>query len=74
MRCPGPAPEPVRLAVRGWLSFLVAVCLDWLENPVLDRTAVRELCADTLTGALGASGHGAPPTAPDSDLRAVPPD
>lgn len=56
----GPAPEPVRLAVRGWLSFLVAVCLDWLENPVLDRAAVRELCADTLTGALRASGHRTP--------------
>ncbi|GAA1854806.1 TetR/AcrR family transcriptional regulator [Pseudonocardia alni subsp. carboxydivorans] len=74
---PGPAPEPVRLAVRGWLSFLVAVCLDWLENPVLDRTAVRELCADTLTGALGASGHGAPPTpgsATDAGHRAPPRD
>lgn len=74
---PGPAPEPVRLAVRGWLSFLVAVCLDWLENPVLDRTAVRELCADTLTGALGASGHRAPATerpAPHADRRAAPPD
>ncbi|MDQ8702585.1 TetR/AcrR family transcriptional regulator [Streptomyces sp. LHD-70] len=43
-----------RLAVRGWLSFLVTVCLDWLDEPDLGRDEVRELCARTLLGAIRA--------------------
>ncbi|MET7763303.1 TetR/AcrR family transcriptional regulator [Streptomyces sp. NPDC005393] len=42
----------LRLAVRGWLSFMVAVCLEWLEEPALTREQVRELCARALLGAL----------------------
>ncbi|MFM9371959.1 TetR/AcrR family transcriptional regulator [Streptomyces sp. Da 82-17] len=47
----GPA---LRLAVRGWLAFLVTVCLDWLDEPDLSRDEVRELCARTLLGAISA--------------------
>ncbi|NEB79201.1 TetR/AcrR family transcriptional regulator [Streptomyces sp. SID14478] len=47
-----PEPAELRLAVRGWLAFLVAVCLDWLDAPELTRTQVRDLCARTLLGAL----------------------
>ncbi|MCQ4206083.1 MULTISPECIES: TetR/AcrR family transcriptional regulator [Streptomyces] len=45
----GPA---LRLAVRGWLAFLVAVCLDWLDEPELTREQVRDLCARALLGAI----------------------
>lgn len=47
----GPA---LRLAVRGWLAFMVAVCLDWLDEPAVGRDEVRDLCARTLLGAITA--------------------
>lgn len=47
-----PEPPVLRLAVRGWLAFLVAVCLDWLDGPELTRAEVRDLCARALLGAL----------------------
>ncbi|MEV1024286.1 TetR/AcrR family transcriptional regulator [Streptomyces sp. NPDC050264] len=47
-----PEPAALRLAVRGWLAFLVAVCLDWLDEPELTRAQVRDLCARALLGAL----------------------
>lgn len=42
----------LRLAVRGWLAFMVAVCLEWLEEPDLTREQVRDLCAKALLGAI----------------------
>ena len=42
----------LRLAVRGWLAFMVAVCLEWLEEPQLPREQVRDLCARALLGAI----------------------
>ncbi|MFD4633908.1 TetR/AcrR family transcriptional regulator [Streptomyces sp. NPDC058284] len=42
----------LRLAVRGWLAFMVAVCLEWLEAPDLTRGQVRDLCAKALLGAI----------------------
>ncbi|WP_037671268.1 TetR/AcrR family transcriptional regulator [Streptomyces griseus] len=51
----GPAFEErpdVRLAVRGWLAFITAVCLEWLRSPDLSRRQVRELCARALLGVL----------------------
>lgn len=51
-----PAPDALRLAVHGWLAFLIATCLAWLENPTVDRTSLRDLCISTLAGAIGASG------------------
>ncbi|MEV8320379.1 helix-turn-helix domain-containing protein [Streptomyces sp. NPDC059900] len=49
-----PRELPVlRLAVRGWLAFMVAVCLEWLEEPgLLPRAQVRDLCARALLGAI----------------------
>ncbi|WP_105969635.1 TetR/AcrR family transcriptional regulator [Streptomyces geranii] len=44
-------PE-LRLAVRGWLAFTTAVCLEWLRGPELSREQVRELCARALLGTL----------------------
>lgn len=42
----------VRLAVRGWLAFTTAVCLEWLEDPEPARAEVRDLCARALLGAI----------------------
>jgi AcrR family transcriptional regulator len=51
----GPAFEErpeVRLAVRGWLAFTTAVCLEWLRGTELGRDQVRELCTRALLGVL----------------------
>ncbi|GAA4559016.1 TetR/AcrR family transcriptional regulator [Streptomyces collinus] len=51
----GPAFEErpeIRLAVRGWLAFTTAVCLEWLRGTELGRAQVRELCARALLGVL----------------------
>lgn len=42
----------VRLAVRGWLAFITAVCLEWLRGPELSREQMRDLCARALLGVL----------------------
>ncbi|WP_405825049.1 TetR/AcrR family transcriptional regulator [Streptomyces sp. NBC_01390] len=44
-------PE-LRLAVRGWLAFTTAVCLEWLRGSDLTRQQVRDLCARSLLGIL----------------------
>ncbi|MFJ6894673.1 TetR/AcrR family transcriptional regulator [Streptomyces hokutonensis] len=41
-----------KLAVRGWLAFTTAVCLEWLRGPELSREQVRDLCARALLGVL----------------------
>ncbi|EFE65334.1 MULTISPECIES: TetR/AcrR family transcriptional regulator [Streptomyces] len=51
----GPALEArpdTRLAVRGWLAFTTAVCLEWLRGSALEREQVRDLCARALLGVL----------------------
>ncbi|WP_069760818.1 TetR/AcrR family transcriptional regulator [Streptomyces sp. LUP47B] len=42
----------LRLAVRGWLAFTTAVCLEWLRGSDLSREQVRDLCARALLGVL----------------------
>ncbi|MEU6808020.1 helix-turn-helix domain-containing protein [Streptomyces sp. NPDC046831] len=44
----------LELAVRGWLAFTTAVCLEWLRGPDLTRGQVRDLCARALLGVLAA--------------------
>ncbi|MCQ9181573.1 TetR/AcrR family transcriptional regulator [Streptomyces sp. IBSBF 2953] len=46
----------VRLAVRGWLAFTTAVCLEWLRGSELSREQVRELCARALLGVIAPPG------------------
>ncbi|MET9895683.1 TetR/AcrR family transcriptional regulator [Streptomyces sp. NPDC006465] len=51
----GWAPEgrpELRVAVRGWLAFTTAVCLEWLRGADLTRAQVRDLCARALFGAI----------------------
>ncbi|MFI9155775.1 TetR/AcrR family transcriptional regulator [Streptomyces sp. NPDC053367] len=40
------------LAVRGWLAFTTAVCLEWLRGAELGREQVRDLCARALLGVV----------------------
>ncbi|MDC0765444.1 TetR/AcrR family transcriptional regulator [Streptomyces sp. HD] len=42
----------VRIAVRGWLAFTTAVCLEWLRGSELSREQVRDLCARALLGVV----------------------
>ena len=49
----------MRLAVRAWFSFLITACLDWLDNREPSRDALRELCIETLMGAIAAASHAA---------------
>ncbi|WLW50047.1 TetR/AcrR family transcriptional regulator [Streptomyces sp. YU58] len=51
----GPSVETrpdLRLAVRGWLAFVTAVCLEWLRGSSLSREQVRDLCARALLGVI----------------------
>ncbi|GAA3871888.1 TetR/AcrR family transcriptional regulator [Streptomyces lacrimifluminis] len=50
-RLAGERPD-LRLAVRGWLAFTTAVCLEWLRGSDLSRSQVRDLCARSLLGTL----------------------
>ncbi|MER5940493.1 TetR/AcrR family transcriptional regulator [Streptomyces sp. NPDC001928] len=42
----------VPVAVRGWLAFTTAVCLEWLRGSDLSRDQVRDLCARALLGVV----------------------
>lgn len=42
----------LEVAVRGWLAFTTAVCLEWLRGAELSREQVRDLCARALLGVL----------------------
>jgi AcrR family transcriptional regulator len=51
----GEPPEPVRVAVRGWIGFVEATSLDWLDTRGLTREQLRDLLAAALGGALQAA-------------------
>jgi AcrR family transcriptional regulator len=54
---PGEPPSPkLRAATRGWLWFMDAVILDWLEHKDLSRSEVRDLLLASLAGSLSAAG------------------
>lgn len=50
-----PAPA-VRTAVHGWLGYMDAACLDWLEHRDMNREELRNLLVGSLLGALTAAG------------------
>lgn len=50
-RAAGQRPD-LRIAVRGWLAFTTAVCLEWLRGAELSREQVRDLCARALLGVV----------------------
>ena len=49
----GQDTEVLSMAIRGWLAFVVATCLDWLDRRTITRDQLRELCVRTLLGAVG---------------------
>ncbi|MDV8024304.1 TetR/AcrR family transcriptional regulator [Rhodococcus sp. IEGM 1330] len=44
--------EMVRTALRGWVAFVRAVCLDWVERRTLDREQIRAVCLRAVAGLL----------------------
>jgi AcrR family transcriptional regulator len=51
-------PEPLRdsptarVTVDGWVSFVLTVCLSWLDNREIDRAWLREISVDAVVAAL----------------------
>lgn len=45
-----------RLAVHGWLAFLVAIVLEWLEERTVEAAAIIDLAMDALDAALAPAG------------------
>jgi AcrR family transcriptional regulator len=45
-------PPKLRLAIRGWLGFVIATCLDWLDNHQITRDELRTLHLHALASAL----------------------
>jgi AcrR family transcriptional regulator len=52
---------PVRVAVRGWIGFVEAAVLDWIDHRDLTPPALADLCAQVLMTTLAAAM--APPAA-----------
>lgn len=45
--------DETQIAVTGWLAFVPAAILDWLDNPAITHEQLRDLCARTLWAAVG---------------------
>jgi AcrR family transcriptional regulator len=56
----GELTPAVRLAVRGWIGFVEAVSLDWIEKREVSRDEVRALLVQTLGWAVTSAAGGAP--------------
>ncbi|MGA9872873.1 MAG: TetR/AcrR family transcriptional regulator [Rhodococcus sp. (in: high G+C Gram-positive bacteria)] len=44
--------EIVKAALRGWVTFVRAVCMDWLDRKTITEDDVRRLCISALEGLL----------------------
>ena len=47
-----PVDDVTRFAVRGWLRYVPVVTLDWLDDPVITRDELRDLCVRMLLAAV----------------------
>ena len=56
---PGAIPPEVELTVRGWISFVDAVSVRWLEQRTLSQERVRDLLTDLFVGLLAAAATNA---------------
>jgi AcrR family transcriptional regulator len=54
----GELTPAVRLAVRGWIGFVEAVSLDWIEKGEVQREEVRALLVQTLGWAVTSAAAG----------------
>ena len=55
---PGAARPATRAAVAGWLGFLDAAILDWIEHGDMTRDELKGMLLGSFAGALVASGAG----------------
>ena len=46
----------IRLAVRGWIAFVRATCIDWVDERAVDADTVHDICMRAFDGLLGL-GH-----------------
>lgn len=44
--------DQIRVAITGWLAFVPAAILEWLDHPDLDRQQVRDVCVRALWAAI----------------------
>ncbi|MCZ4277830.1 MAG: TetR/AcrR family transcriptional regulator [Rhodococcus sp. (in: high G+C Gram-positive bacteria)] len=44
--------EVTKTALRGWVSFVRTVCLDWLDRKTITESDVKRLCMGALEGLL----------------------
>ena len=51
----GDLTPTVQLAVRGWIGFVEAVTLDWVEKREVSRDEVRTLLVQTLGWAVSSA-------------------
>jgi AcrR family transcriptional regulator len=56
----GEAPAALRVAVRGWVGFVEAASLDWLEHGGLGRGDLRDMLIAALDGAVSAAARADP--------------
>lgn len=56
----GMRPELLRLAVRGWLNFMVTIVLQWVDDPSIERDQLRDLLAYSLVNVATAAGQADP--------------
>jgi AcrR family transcriptional regulator len=56
----GDAPVALRVAVRGWVGFVEAASLDWLEHRGLARADLRDMLIAALDGAVSAAAGADP--------------
>ncbi|SNS69311.1 TetR/AcrR family transcriptional regulator [Rhodococcoides kyotonense] len=45
--------EVTKAALRGWVSFVRAVCIDWIDRKTISEDDVKALCMRALEGLLG---------------------
>jgi AcrR family transcriptional regulator len=56
----GEPPVALRVAVRGWVGFVEAASLDWLEHGGLSRADLRDMLIAALDGAVSAAARADP--------------
>jgi AcrR family transcriptional regulator len=56
----GEPPVALRVAVRGWVGFVEAASLDWLEHRGLRRADLRDMLIAALDGAVSAAAGADP--------------
>jgi AcrR family transcriptional regulator len=45
--------DAIEIAVAGWLGFVRAACVKWIQSPNISRTDLTEMCLHAFDGTLG---------------------